>query len=371
MVVGKGTDGETMSNDGSMSEPVLTTGQLNRALLARQLLLERVPSDLPSALEQVAGLQAQHRSAYVGLWARLSDFERNDLTVALEGRSVVQATLMRQTMQVVSQRDFVMMAAGVRRARREWWLRVSKSRGLDESSYLTLADKLTTVLKDGPKTRLELLDEIDNAGYPRYAFEGLPLWLDMVRVPPGGTWDQPHADLFGLANDWIDPTTPRIEEVDVSAGLDLLAQRYFRAFGPAPLIDVASWAGVPASTLEPSIDHLDLRRFRDCNGALLYDLPYGPIPDPDTQAPVRFLPAWDAVHLVHAKRAAVVSDGHRDAALNSTDPSGVGTFLVEGVVAGLWRFADGEVHAEPFEALPSAVAEEVEAEASRLTAFHR
>ncbi len=101
-----------------MSDPVLTTEQLNRALLARQYLLERVESSIPAALEQVAGLQAQYGSAYVGLWARLEAYERDDLTSALEDRSVIQATLMRQTIQVVSQQDFVLMAAGVRRARR-------------------------------------------------------------------------------------------------------------------------------------------------------------------------------------------------------------------------------------------------------------
>lgn len=359
-----------MSHDNSMSEPVLTTPQLNRALLARQFLLDRVPSAIPAALEQVAGLQAQYGSAYLGLWARVTDFDRNALTAALEDRSVIQATLMRQTIHVVSQGDFVMMAAGVRRARRDWWLRVSRSRGLDETAYRTLADKLTTILKDGPRTRLELLDDIENAGYPKHAFEGVVLWLDLVRVPPEGTWERPRADLFGLADDWIAPTTPKIEGIDVSDGLDLLAQRYFRAFGPASLGDVASWAGVPASSLEPSIEKLDLRRFRDEAGTLLFDLPYGPLPDPDTPAPVRFLPTWDAVHLVHAKRAAVVSEANRQIALRTTNPSGVGTFLVDGAVAGTWRYDDGQVHTEPFDPLPSSVAGEVEAEAARLAAFH-
>ncbi len=354
-----------------MSDPVLTTEQLNRALLARQYLLERVESSIPAALEQVAGLQAQYGSAYVGLWARLEAYERDDLTSALEDRSVIQATLMRQTIQVVSQQDFVLMAAGVRRARREWWLRVSRSRGLDESVYRSLAERLSTVLKDGPLTRLQLLDEIESAGHPKHAFEGLVLWLDLVRIPPEGTWEHPRADLFGLANEWIYPTTPRIEEIEVSDGLDLLAQRYFRAFGPAPLNDVASWAGVPARSLEPSIERLDLRRFTDTNGGPLLDLPYGPLPDPDTPAPVRFLPTWDAVHLVHAKRAAIVSDEHRDLALGTTNPSGVGTFLVDGTVAGTWRMSEDDIHIEAFEPLPSSVAEEVEAEGARLADFHR
>ena len=358
-----------MSHDVTTSEPVLTVRQLNRALLARQFLLERAPSSLPAALEQVAGLPAQHGSAYIGLWARLSDFERDSLTAGLEDRSVVQATLMRQTIYVVSQHDFVLMAAGVRRARREWWLRVSRSRGLDETAYRTLADKLATTLKDGPRTRAELLADIDSAGYPKHAFEGVVLWLDLVRVPPYGTWDHPKADLFGLAADWIDTTATPIEAVDVSDGLDLLVQRYFRAFGPAPLSDVASWAGVPVAALEPSIERLDLRRFNDESGTLLLDLPFGPLPDPDSPAPVRFLPTWDAVHLVHAKRAAVISEQHRANALATSIPSGVGTFLVDGSAAGCWTFTGERVETEAFAPLSPAVRDEVEAEAAALTSL--
>jgi len=358
-----------MNHDVTSSEPVLTARQLNRALLARQYLLERVPSALPAALEQVAGLPGQYGSAYTGLWARLAHFERDALTAALEERSVVQATLMRQTIYVVSQHDFVMMAAGVRRARRDWWLRVSRSRGLDETAYRSLADKLTTTLKDGPRTRGELLEDIDDAGYPKHAFEGVVLWLDLVRVPPYGTWERPKADLFGLASEWIDPGATPIEAVDVSDGLDLLTQRYFRAFGPAPLTDVASWAGVPVAALGPSIDRLDLRRFSDEAGALLYDLPFGPLPDPDTPAPVRFLPTWDAVHLVHAKRAAIVSDENRKRSLATTTPSGIGTFLVDGTVAGTWAFTGSRVETEAFAPLTSSAADEVEAEAVRLAAF--
>ena len=81
-----------------MTEPVLSTRELNRALLARQLLLDRSPLPLEAALEQVAGLQAQYApSPYVGLWSRLRGFERDQLTRALEERRAVQATLLRST----------------------------------------------------------------------------------------------------------------------------------------------------------------------------------------------------------------------------------------------------------------------------------
>ncbi|MGF1596401.1 MAG: winged helix DNA-binding domain-containing protein [Acidimicrobiales bacterium] len=359
-----------MARDERDDDATLSCGQLNRALLARQYLLDRVPAALPSALEQVAGLPAQHGSAYVSLWARIAGFDRDELTACLEDRSVVQATLMRQAIHVVSQSDFVMMSAGVRRARQAWWLRVSRSRGLSETDYRVLADRLTMLLKEGPKTRGELLDEIERSGYPRHAFEGVVLWLDLVRVPPPGTWDHPQADLYGLAVEWVNPTLGRIDQVDESAGLDLLVQRYLRAFGPAGLGDVASWAGVPVAALEPSSERLDLRRFRDERGAALLDLPFGPLPDGDTPVPVRFLPTWDAALLVHTRRAGIVPDQLRDELYRVANPVGHGAFLVDGSVAGTWRVVDERVEITAFAPMASHVEDEVRSEADHLRRFH-
>jgi hypothetical protein len=360
-----------MRHDGTMGDPPLTTAQLNRAVLARQLLLERAPLEPATGLEQVCGLQAQYApSAYIGLWTRLARFGRDTLTTALNDRSVIQASLMRSTIHVTSQPDFVMMVAGVRRARREWWLRVSRSRGIDEADYRQLAGKLQTMLQDGPRTRSELLAEIESAGFPRHAFEGVVLWLDLVRVPPQGTWEHRRANLFALADKWTDPQMARVDDIDEADGLDYLLRRYLRGFGPAPLSDAASWAGVPVSWLEPSVERLDLRRFSDGGSGVLYDVAHGSLPDPDTPAPVRFLPTWDASLLVHARRAAILPEQHRDAIFNAKNPHSVGTFLVDGTVAGTWRHADGQIQTEPFEPLPAAAAEELEAEAARLAAFH-
>lgn len=353
-----------------MGEPILSSAQLNRALLARQYLLDRVPAALPAALEQVAGIPAQHGAAYIGLWARVAGFDRKELTSGLEDRSIIQATLMRQAIHVVSQTDFVMMAAGVRQARRAWWLRVSKSRGLSEADYEGMAKKLTIALQDGPLTKVALLAEIEKAGYPRHAFEGVVFWLDMVRVPPQGTWEHLRADMYGLASEWVGHKTQKIDDISESDGLDLLVQRYLRAFGPAGLGDVASWAGVPVASLHPSAERLDLRRFRDEQGGALFDLPFGPLPDGDTAAPVRFLPTWDAALLVHTRRAGVVPEERRDEAFAISSPAGVGTFLVDGAVAGTWRFDDGKVETKPFADLADDVADEVSLEATRLAEFH-
>src|SRR5439155_26519640 len=123
------------------------------------------------------------------------------------------------------------------------------------------------------------------------------LWLDLVRVPPSGTWERRRADLLAAAQDWIGP-----DDATEAPGLERLVQRYLGAFGPAAPTDIASWSGVRARHLVPVLERLRLRRFRDEGGGELVDLPRQPLPDPETPAPVRFLPVWDATMLVHARR---------------------------------------------------------------------
>ena len=122
----------------------LSTRQINRTVLGRQLLLERVDLDIPPTLQRVGGLQTQYApSGYVGLWSRLVDFQRDSLTRALEDRSVVQATLMRTTIHMVAADDFWPISAAVRASRRDWWLRIARSRKLPDISYEALADNVT------------------------------------------------------------------------------------------------------------------------------------------------------------------------------------------------------------------------------------
>jgi hypothetical protein len=161
--------------------PILTQRALNRALLDRQLLLERASLPIVDALVQVGGLQTQYApSGYVGLWTRLAGFERDSLTAALEDRSVVQATLMRTTIHMVSRDEFWRYAAGVRQARRTWALRAA-GQTADEAAMKGAADDIRGALADGPK-RVKELGEIGGG------FVGsLGLWIDLVRVPPRWT----------------------------------------------------------------------------------------------------------------------------------------------------------------------------------------
>jgi hypothetical protein len=348
-----------------MTDRVLSTRALNRALLARQLLLERSELELTAALEQVAGLQTQYApSAYIGLWSRLDDFERPRLTRALEQRRAVQATLMRSTIHVVSVRDFHLFAAGVGESRRTWWERIARARRID-ADLSEVAAVVRARLADGPQRRKDLVAALTDAGHDRALWEGVGLWLDMVRVPPSGTWERRRADLYGLADAWLEPV-----EVTPEEGLEHLVTRYLRGFGPAPLADVANWAGVNVTTLQPIVERLPLRSFRDEEGSDLLDVPDGALPDPGTPAPVRFLPTWDATLLVHARRTQILPEQYRSRVFSTKNPHSTPTFLVDGQVAGAWRYARGEITLEPYRDLADDDREALEHEARALAAFH-
>jgi hypothetical protein len=348
-----------------VTDRVLSTRELNRALLARQLLLERSPLPLTRALERVAGLQTQYApSAYVGLWSRLRDFRRDALTTALQRRRAVQATLMRQTIHVVAARDYPLLAEAIRESRRAWWRRVQgrQAEGVDMDAVAALLRKH---LAAGPRRQGELASLLAAEGFPAAAWSGAGLWLDMVRVPPSGTWEQRRADLYGLADDWLGGW-----KVTEAEGLEHLVRRYLGGFGPATAQDTASWAGLPVTTVRPALERLGVRRFRDEQGRELFDLRRAPLPHPETPAPVRFLPTWDATLLVHARRTQILPERYRGLVFSTKTPHSVGTFLVDGAVAGSWRYERGRVRLEPFGRLHRQARRDLDEEAERLAAFH-
>jgi hypothetical protein len=319
-----------------VTEPrTLSTRELNRALLKRQLLLDRARLSLPRALERMGGLQAQYApSMYIGLWSRLHGFERGALTRALERRTVVQATLLRSTIHLVSRRDYWPWAIAVNASRREHWLRVARDAPRD-AEMIAAAERLYEALDGGTMRRAEV-----EALIGKRAAQAINLWLNLVRAPPSGTWERRRADLYAAARDWLGPPPAGADE---AAGLELLVRRYLAAFGPATRADLASWSGVPAPQLEPALAAVPLRRFRSEDGAELVDLPRAPLPPADTPAPVRFLPTWDATLLVHARRTQILPEEHRPRIFHTKTPQSVPTFLVDGAVAGTWRYDGGRV----------------------------
>jgi hypothetical protein len=344
---------------------VLPTRALNRALLARQYLLERSTLPLTRVVAGMGGVQSQYApSAYVGLWSRMQNLQRATLTAALERRQIIQATLMRVTIHMVPARDYWPMTEGVRTERRQWWLRTQRD-GLDAAAMQRVADVVRAELGDGSRRHRDLVAAIVAAGHPRVAWQGAGLWVDLVRVPPSGTWERRRADLYGLAEEWLPRPTVTEDE-----GRRLLVRRYLGAFGPAALKDIANWAGLSAGLLAPVAGGMKLRHFTDDVGRELVDLPGAPLPDPQTPAPVRFLPTWDATLLAHARRTAILSEEHRPLIFHTKNPQSVPTFLVDGVVAGTWRYTEGRVAVEPFTRLDPPIQREVDDEAERLTAFH-
>jgi len=342
------------------AERVLTARERNRALLERQLLLERRKLSLPKALERIGGIQAQYApSMYVGLWSRLAGFERDQLTRALERRTVIQATLMRVTIHLVSRDDYWPMALGVRQASRDGWL--AYRRGKATAADVKAAAKLVGGrLRAGASKKTELADDLDTM-----MFNGAGLWLDLVRIPPSGTWERRRADMYALAEEWIDSP-----DVTAEDGLPLLIDRYLRGFGPAAAADIANWIGVGPKDVAAALETIELRQFRDEKGKLLVDLPRLPLPSADLEAPPRFLPTWDATLLVHARATELLAEDDRPKVFSTKTPQSVPTFAIDGAVAGTWRYEKGKVKLDPFRKLSKSARDEIAGEAERLAAFH-
>lgn len=344
---------------------VLTARQLNRALLARQLLLERSRGSIEAVLESVGGLQTQYAPAgYIGLWSRMQGFRRDQLTRALEDRRVIQGTLMRATIHMVSAADYWPMEAAVRTARREWWLRAARAQ-YEQVDPEAVGRALVEELAAGPLRQKELSARLAARGLggPQAAINIL---ADIVRVPPSGTWEQRRADLYGLAADWLKPPK-KLAERD---GMELLIQRYLGGFGPAALADVANWMGVNISAVKEVAATMALRQFHDEAGRTLVDVMDAPLPDPETSAPPRFLPAWDATLLVHARRTLILPEEFRPLVFNTKTPHSVNTFLLDGQVAGSWREDHGEIRLEPFRRLRMRDRRAVEDESVGLAQLH-
>ncbi|MGI8999435.1 MAG: winged helix DNA-binding domain-containing protein [Candidatus Limnocylindria bacterium] len=347
-----------------MAEPVLSARALNRALLARQMLLERSPLGMAEVMEQMGGIQMQYApSGYTGLWSRMREFERPMLTRALEEHRAIQATMMRATIHTVSAADYWPMMAGVRRINRQWYTRVQPDIGATDMD--AVADAVRHELADGPLRMGELTDRLTARGFPPRSANWVGLWVDMVRVPPSGTWERRRADIYGLSDQWLPPV-----KVTEDEGIELLIRRYLGAFGPAPLKDIATWMGLNVNQMRHVADRMELRPYRDESGKPLFDLPELRLPDPETPAPPRFIAVWDAMLLVHARRTQVLPEEHRPLIFNTKTPHSHNTFLLDGHVAGTWRFAEGAIQLAPLRDLTTAERHELDEEAHRLAVFH-
>jgi hypothetical protein len=230
----------------------------------------------------------------------------------------------------------------------------------DEAGMIDAAERLRAALTDGPRTVKELGDLATG-------FVGtLGLWVDLVRVPPSGTWERRRADRLALAEQWVGPC-----DVSEDEGLAHLVRAYLRGFGPASWREVASWAGIGVSDARRGGDGLTLVRYRDEDGRELVDLGGAELLEPETPAPVRFLPHWDANLLVHARRTGLLPEPYRARVFSSRNPFSVGTYLVDGRVVGAWSLRDGRIELDPFEPLKARDQRAVDDERDALEHFHQ
>jgi Winged helix DNA-binding domain len=342
----------------------LSLVELNRATLARQLLLRRHRLGVLRAIERVACLQGQWPPApYVGLWARLAGFHHHRLESALARRDVVKATLMRSTLHLVAARDYPVFSSALHDPASP-----VNPRGMAFAAEV--APQLRDFFGGESRSRREVLDWLARehgrdaeADEPWSAWYAIRVRAHIVHAPESAAWRSPSSPRF-IALPIL--ALPRVEEARVE-----LVRRYLAGFGPATRADVADWSGLRVRDFAPALDALEpLRRFRDEDGRELLDIPRAPLPPADTPSPARLLPKWDSILLGHADRRRVMTDEHRRIVIGKNGDVAQ-TFLVDGMVAGTWSVANGRVALEPFAPLPRAARRDVAEEARRLEAFLR
>jgi DNA glycosylase AlkZ-like len=336
--------------------PVLTLRELNRATLARQLLLERHRLSPNAVIERLVGMQAQWPPApYVGIWTRVPSFCHAALERELAARAIVKATVMRQTLHLVTRRDYGLIRAAMSETNFPWETPLAKRlapsvRALAAAGPVTTADALAHLAEHD-------LGDLSAGRAWRYARAAAHL----VHHHETALWQaRPEGRFVALDEpDEHDPTEARAE----------LLRRYLAAFGPATRRDLGTWSMMHVPELTRALERLEpLRRFRDEQGRELLDVPDGLLPAADTPAPVRFLPKWDNVLLAWADRTRILPESHRRTVIGQNGDVAQ-TFLVDGFVAGTWRVDDGRIALDPFAPLPRGARSELEDEAGRLEAF--
>ena len=322
------------AQDESTSGSVLGRRMLNRALLERQMLLRRQKLSAFDAIERLVGMQAQVPQApYVGLWTRLEGFRPEELSGLISDRRAVRSSLMRATIHLVTDRDFLALRPAVQPVlEHDVYRNTTYGKehliGLDVDAVLAAGQAL---LEARPRTAAELRRLLGprwperEAAALAYAVRGL---LPLVHVPPRGLWGESGPVALTTAESWLGQSVARV------CGPDETILRYLAAFGPATVADARTWSGLGG--LQEVFERLRPRLviFRDERGRELFDVPGAPLPDPETPAPPRFLSQFDNALLSHADRTRIISDEHRKALFEDPMMRGV---LLDGFACGTWK----------------------------------
>ncbi len=344
------------------THPVLGTRALNRATLARQLLLSRAEMSAEGAVTHLLGLQAQNvKPPYFQLHARLAGFRPAELAGLMESREVVRMVTMRSTIHTHTAHDALTLRPLVQPARDREINYFRK--GLVGVDLDRLAERARGFVESAPRTMGEIREELLRewpAADPQSLSVAARCRLPLVQVTPRGVWGRSGQVRLTTAENWLGRPAGAPQPVD-----DVVL-RYLAAFGPASVKDMQIWAGL--TRLREAFERLrpGLVAFRDENGVELFDLPDAPRPDPDTPAPPRFLPEFDNVLLSHADRTRVVAPEIKGRTWTGNQAHC--TLLVDGFVAGLWKLEGAVLTVELFGRVSKAQKEEIVAEGERVIA---
>jgi hypothetical protein len=357
----------------------MTTTALNRALLARQGLLERLDLPLVDAVEAVGALQAQYWTAPpAALWSRVEGFEPAALYAALDAGALVAGTLLRATLHLVSAREHPAYAAVAAEAAGHHWRRTDDEPGAEVGQLLTelrgyarttprSAEEIGAFVEQWVAEHPKALSDAELKRQRELKWRPFQRWTAFVRAPADGAWGAKAPSALLAA------PRPRGAPKGDKA-LDEVVRRHLRAFGPAAPDDVAGWIGWRAPPVREAFERLgaDLERFEDEEGRALFDLPDAPRPDAETPAPPRLLAAFDSVLLAYAakRRARILPDEHRDAVYERRNLQIRPSYLVDGLIAGTWSIEVkrrvATLTLRPLERLARATRRELVDEAERL-----
>jgi hypothetical protein len=354
---------------------VLSRRALNRALLERQLLLRRQEVSASEAIEHLVGMQAQvPMNPYLGLWSRLEGFDPADLSDLIRDRRAIRTTLMRGTIHLITARDCLALRP-VMQPMLERCLNTGSPYGrrikdLDIEALLAAGRE---ILEEQPRTSVELRALLHerwpdhDAAALAYAIQYL---VPLVQIPPRGIWGKSGRATWTTADAWLGKSVST-----TSASLDAVTEdvilRYLAAYGPATVMDIQAWSG--QTRLRDAVERLRprLRTFRDEAGKELFDVPDGPLPDPETLAPPRFMPEYDNALLGFADRARVVDEATRRQIF--IENGYVSAVLIDGFVGGVWKLTKQRktvtLTVEPFGPLAVSDRAALEEEGNRLLSF--
>ncbi len=355
----------------SMNARVLGVRALNRAFLERQMLLRRQKLSAAEVLKHLVGMQAQAPNPpYIGLWTRLEDFHPGELACLISNRQAVRIALMRNTIHLVTASDCLALRPLVQPIfDRDLNANYSHGENIKGMNLEALTAAGRALLEEQPRTGKELgalLAERWPDRNPASLAHAIRGRIPLIQVPPRGIWGESGPAAHATAESWLGLS------LNPDLSLDEMVIRYLGAFGPATVMDAQTWSGL--TRMREVFERLrpQLCVFRDERGKEIFDLPDAPRPDPETPAPVRFLPEFDNATLSHANRARIIADDHRKviSSKNGMVPAAV---LVDGFVQGTWKVERTKKTAglviKPFEPLSKENRDALAEEGERLLHF--